>query len=66
MKQDKKAVAFEHPAKGAHHCSECRHYRADETCEIVAGRVLPRDWCKEFKAKSTRARRLKALLLEMR
>jgi len=50
MKLAKTDVAFEHPARGPHHCSQCRHFNRDsrDSCEIVAGRVLPRDWCTKF------------------
>jgi len=44
----KSAVAFEHPAKGPHHCSECRHFVSPGNCRIVAGTISPRDWCKRF------------------
>ncbi len=44
-------VDFEHPARGRHHCAECRHFDAPEECRIVAGRVLSRDWCKRFEDK---------------
>lgn len=44
-------VDFEHPARGRHHCGECRHFDAPEVCRIVAGRVLSRDWCKRFEDK---------------
>ena len=50
MKLSKKSVGFEHPAQGRDHCSQCRHFDRDsrDSCEIVAGIVLPRDWCLKF------------------
>jgi hypothetical protein len=48
MKLAKSAVGFEHPAKGSHHCSECQHFVAPDSCRIVAGAISPRDWCKRF------------------
>ncbi len=57
MKLSKKEVEFEHPAQGSDHCSQCRHFNREtrENCRIVAGVVLPADWCRKFA--STRARR---------
>ena len=49
----KAEVGFEHPAKGPHHCSQCKHFMADEdACRIVAGHVTPRDWCKKFASRA--------------
>lgn len=49
-KLTKAETNFEHPAKGANHCSQCVHYnKENETCEIVIGSVEPQDWCEEFK-----------------
>lgn len=47
----KAEVDFEHPAKGDHHCSECRHFAAPHACRVVEGRIDPGDWCKRFEAK---------------
>jgi hypothetical protein len=48
-KLSKASVEYEHPAaKPAQHCGVCRHYRGG-SCEIVAGRIRPEDWCKRFK-----------------
>jgi hypothetical protein len=47
-KLSKQSVAFEHPAKGPHHCSECVHYLGG-ACDIVAGKIEPADWCEKFK-----------------
>lgn len=48
----KSDVQFEHPAKGPHHCGECRHFlRAERACEIVKGRITPQDWCDRFSQK---------------
>lgn len=41
-------VAFEHPAKGSHHCFECVHWLV-LGCEIVKSPVMPFDWCNRFK-----------------
>ena len=46
----KAAVGFEHPAKGPHHCSQCRHFDPPHGCEIIAGSIDPGDWCERFKA----------------
>jgi hypothetical protein len=43
----KEQVGFEHPAKGPHHCWECRHFRGNR-CEIVSGAVAAGDWCKKW------------------
>ena len=53
-KFQKSQVDFEHPAKGPHHCSQCRHFEAPDACEIVAGTINRRDWCKKFASKSAR------------
>ena len=44
----KSEVQYEHPAKGPHHCSQCRHFKSPHSCEIVEGRIAPEDWCKKF------------------
>lgn len=44
----KAQVGFEHPAKGPHHCSECKHFRGPNSCEIVSGRIEAGDWCEKF------------------
>jgi len=43
-------VGYEHPAKGPHHCSECKHYETGGGwhCEIVKDPIHPEDWCKKF------------------
>jgi len=48
-------VGFEHPAKGPHHCRECRHYLIGMRCRLVAGRVEPGDWCELFEARAARS-----------
>lgn len=48
-KQSKSAVAYEHPAEGMHHCSECTHFRKPNQCVKVQGIIQPEDWCKLFK-----------------
>ncbi len=45
-------VQFEHPAKGANHCSQCEHFIAPEGCRLVAPPVEPEDWCTLFAAAS--------------
>ena len=48
----KSDVEFEHPAKGPHHCSECRHFlRAERACTVTQGRIMPQDWCNKFSEK---------------
>ena len=48
-KLTKKAVHFEHPAKGKERCRECMHfYTRTETCSVVAGEIRPQDWCDHF------------------
>jgi hypothetical protein len=46
----KSAVEYESPAKGPDHCSLCKHFevRHRHGCEIVAGTILPADWCNKF------------------
>lgn len=46
-----KEVGFEHPAKGPHHCSECKHYQGLGNCEIVKPPIAPADWCEKFKSR---------------
>ena len=47
MKSTKASVGFEHPAQGPDHCSQCQHFDPNShTCELVEGRILPRDWCR--------------------
>jgi 8-oxo-dGTP pyrophosphatase MutT (NUDIX family) len=53
-KRPKPDVGFEHPAKGTDHCADCTHFEAPDACELVEGRVQPRDWCKMFLASQTR------------
>lgn len=47
----KSDAAFEHPAQGPHHCSQCVHYLRRGSCRIVAGIIEPGDWCKKFEMK---------------
>ena len=49
---DKSEVQFEHPAKGANHCSQCVHFQVlhKNGCEIVKGHIEAGDWCNKFKA----------------
>lgn len=47
----KQEAAFERPAKGMHHCSECWYYYR-HTCDIVRGRIEPGDWCKYWRQKT--------------
>lgn len=55
-KLTQKEVGLEHPARGPHRCSQCIHFnqQTQADCHIVAGRVLPRDWCHEFASISGR------------
>lgn len=50
-KYSKAEVQFEHPAKGEHHCGECRHFEPPMNCTIVDGFILSGDWCNKFEAK---------------
>lgn len=34
------------------HCGICAHFRAPESCEIVAGRINPQAWCRYFEKKA--------------
>jgi hypothetical protein len=52
MKYDKKAVQFEHPAKGMDKCSGCSHFLNPDGCEIVSGIISPKDWCNQFMRKN--------------
>lgn len=51
MKTDEQAkrshasVQFEHPARGKHHCSECRNFRAPSSCAKVVRPIARGDWC---------------------
>lgn len=52
MKRSKSSVGYEHPAaKPANHCSVCVHYVKGGSCELVAGKIRPEDWCRLFKRK---------------
>lgn len=46
------ALYRDHP-KGADHCALCTMFRPPSGCTTVAGRILPRGWCKYFKRKKT-------------
>ncbi len=48
----KPAVNFESPAKGMDHCIACVHYIAGR-CELVAGTILPGDWCRLFEKRKS-------------
>jgi hypothetical protein len=51
-KYSHKQVAYEHPAKGEDHCSECRHYLTNPVrCEHVRSPIAAEDWCKRFAEK---------------
>lgn len=52
VKLSKSEVGFEHPAQGKQACAGCSHFEAPLHCQIVAGRIMPDDWCKEWKAKT--------------
>lgn len=54
VKLAKSAVDFEHPAKGPHHCTECRHFLAPHGCELVRGHINAGDWCDRFTMKRAR------------
>ena len=55
MKLSHAEVAYEHPAKGMQHCSQCVHYVPDDPpdsephCRIVRDPIRAGDWCKRFK-----------------
>jgi hypothetical protein len=48
-------VAYESPAAGMHHCSECAHWLGPrpggDSCAIVRPPVRAGDWCNRWKAK---------------
>lgn len=49
-KLSKASVGYEHPAKGPDHCGDCVYFQADSNaCGLVAGKILPEDWCRRFK-----------------
>ena len=54
MKLTHVEVAYEHPAKGMHHCSQCEHYVPDDPpdsephCRIVRDPIRAGDWCKRW------------------
>jgi hypothetical protein len=48
-KLSKDAVDYENPAKYDAHCAECEHFEKPNVCEIVAGRISPRGWCRRYK-----------------
>jgi hypothetical protein len=52
-KKSKDVVGYEHPAKGAERCGTCRHFEVSgkNLCEIVAGKILSEDWCREWEEK---------------
>jgi hypothetical protein len=48
----KSTVRFEHPAKGARHCGQCKYFQAKVgRCEIVVGVIEAQDWCEHWEAK---------------
>ena len=54
-KEGHEDVAFEHPAKGAHQCIECEHYRmfyGKPRCSKVVDPISPDDWCRLFEVAS--------------
>ena len=52
MKLTHAAVAFEHPAQGKNHCSECAHFLPSVSrCQIVKSPIEPSDWCNRFEYK---------------
>lgn len=50
IKFTKEQVGFESPAKGPHHCGECRYFLGGR-CAIVFGVVTSGDWCEKFQEK---------------
>ena len=50
FKFTKEQVGFESPAKGPHHCGECRYFLGGR-CAIVLGVVTAGDWCEKFQEK---------------
>lgn len=47
-KLSKDAVDYENPARKTPHCAECEHFEKPSSCEIVAGKISPRAWCRRF------------------
>lgn len=33
------------------HCAICKHFKAPDACEVVAGRINPQAWCKFYEYK---------------
>jgi hypothetical protein len=48
LKDVKRAVGYERPAKGPDHCGICRNFRPPQSCRVVYGDIHPEDWCKRF------------------
>jgi len=57
---DKVSKQQAHYSKGMEkaHCGICKHFKAPDQCEVVAGDVKPDMWCDFFKAKRKKRRRI--------
>jgi len=47
-KEAKETAEYTDRGTDEEHCSICSHYVNSTTCEIVAGKIAPRGWCKHF------------------
>lgn len=54
-KKTKNEVGYEHPAKGAKHCEDCRFFevKGPKQCLKVQGKILPQDWCRLWRRRNT-------------
>jgi hypothetical protein len=55
MKYTKAQVKFESPARGKDRCGACIHYIRGGSCDIVAGKIKPGDWCNKFRRKKAKS-----------
>src|SRR6266542_1299827 len=44
------AAHYQYHPHGRQHCAVCRHFRGPSSCEIVAGKISPKGWCRYFSA----------------
>lgn len=50
-KLSKDRVDYENPAQKSAHCAECEHFEKPDACEVVAGKISPRGWCRRYHRK---------------
>ena len=39
------------------HCGLCKHFERPDACELVAGKIDPKMWCKLFAARKSQRER---------